>query len=101
MSRADAASIEALIDDLYKRPLSQFTSARDALAKSLKGTNAAAATRVKELAKPLVVPWAVNQLYWRARPAYNQLAKSGEKLRTAQIAALGGRSADVHSATAA
>jgi hypothetical protein len=95
-------SLEKQIDALYALPLSEFTAARDALAKSLKAAkDGDAAKRVKGLGKPLAIPWAVNQLYWQARPAYNQLAKSGEKLRAAQIAALGGRSVDVQGATAA
>ena len=35
-----------------------------------------------------VVPWAVNQLFWKARHVYERLMKSGEALRKAQIAAL-------------
>jgi hypothetical protein len=43
---------------------------------------------VKALKKPTLVPWAVNQVYWHARPVYDRLAKSGAALRSAQIAAL-------------
>jgi hypothetical protein len=89
------SALDAKIDDLYRLPLSEFTGARNALAKSLQG---AEAKRVKALAKPTVVPWAVNQLYWRARATYDRLMKSGEKLRVAQIAALEGRNADVRAA---
>jgi hypothetical protein len=91
-------SLDKRIDHLYTLPLSEFIAARTALAKTLTGEDA---KRVKGLAKPLAIPWAVNQLYWQARAAYNQLAKSGEKLRATQIAALNGRSADVQGATAA
>jgi len=89
------SALDAKIDDLYRLPLSEFTGARNALAKSLSG---AEAKRVKALPKPTVVPWAVNQVYWRARATYDRLVKSGEKLRTAQIAALEGRNADVRAA---
>jgi hypothetical protein len=98
--RADSA-LDKQIDRLYALPLSEFVAARTALAKTLKGASNDAAARVKALAKPLAIPWAVNQLYWQARPAYNQLAKSGEKLRAMQIAALSGRHADVQGATSA
>ena len=54
---------------------------------------------MKALAKPTVVPWAVNQVYWRARGAYDRLLKAGERLRKAQIAALEGKSADVRGAS--
>lgn len=89
------SALDASIDDLYKRPLGEFTGARNALAKTLKGDEA---KRVRALEKPTVVPWAVNQVYWRARNTYDRLMKSGEKLRAAQIAALEGRGADVRAA---
>ena len=92
------ASIETRIDDLYKAPLREFVAARTALAKTLTG---AEAQRVKALLKPTVVPWAVNQLYWWARPVYDRLTTSGRRLRTVQIAGLEGRPADVAKATAA
>jgi hypothetical protein len=90
-----AAKLDARIDDLYQQPLAEFTSARNALAKTLSGDEAA---RVRKLAKPTVVPWAVNQVYWHSRPLYDQVLKAGERLRKAQIAALEGRSADVRAA---
>jgi hypothetical protein len=80
------------INALYRLPLAEFTTARNALAKTLSGDDA---KRVKGLAKPTVVPWAVNQLYWQARPLFEQLMKHGDALRTAQIDALKGRSADL------
>jgi hypothetical protein len=86
---------EARIDDLYRGPLGDFVAARTALAKSLGGDGA---KRVKALAKPTVVPWAVNQVYWHAKPVYDRLMKSGERLRAAQVAALEGRKADVRAA---
>ena len=90
------SALDTSIDDLYQQPLNEFTQARNTLAKSLSG---AEAKRVRALAKPTLVPWAVNQVYWRARGAYDRLMKSGERLRTAQIAALEGRDADVRAAT--
>jgi hypothetical protein len=92
------SALDAKIDDLYKLPLNEFTGARNALAKSLAGDEA---RRVKALEKPTVVPWTVNQLYWRARATYDRLMKSGEKLRAAQVAALEGRDADVRAASEA
>jgi hypothetical protein len=83
-------SLETDIDDLYKGPLGEFTAARNALAKTLSGD---AAKRVKALAKPTLVPWTVNQLYWHGRQAYTRLMAAGESLRAAQIAALEGKAA--------
>lgn len=90
------SSLDAKIDELYHAPLGEFVAARTALAKTLSGDEA---KRVKTLSKPTVVPWAVNQVYWRARAVYDRLIKSGEKLREAQVAALGGKKADIRAAT--
>jgi hypothetical protein len=90
------SALDAKIDELYRLPLAEFTSARNALAKTLSKDDA---KRVKALEKPTVVPWAVNQVYWRARATYDRLMTSGERLRTAQIAALEGRAADVRAAS--
>ena len=81
-------SLDAKIDDLYRQPLDAFVPSRNALAKTLTGADAA---QVRALAKPTVVPWAVNQVYWQARPTYDKVIKSGERLRAAQIASLEGR----------
>ena len=88
-------ALDAQIDELYRLPLAEFTAARNALAKTLSKDDA---KQVKALEKPTVVPWAVNQVYWRARATYDRLMKSGEKLRAAQIAALEGRATDVRAA---
>ena len=92
------SALDAKIDELYRLPPGEFTAARNALAKSLSGVEA---KRIRALAKPTVVPWAVNQVYWRARSTHDRLMKSGEKLRAAQIAALEGRTADVRAASEA
>src|SRR4051794_21545806 len=89
-------TLDDRVDELYRLPLSEFTSARNALAKSLSGSDA---KQVKALAKPTVVPWAINQLYWQDRKTYDRLMKAGAALRHAQITALKGRAADVRAAT--
>jgi hypothetical protein len=91
-------SLESNIDRLYQGPLAEFVSARTALARTLTGDEA---RRVKALQKPAAVAWAVNQIYWHARPVYDRLIKSGGSLRGAQISALGGRAADLSGAAAA
>jgi len=89
------SSLESQIDDLYRLPLTEFTSARNALAKTQRGADA---SRIRKLEKPTVVAWAVNQVYWQSRAAYDRLMKAGEKLRAAQIAALTGKPADLRDA---
>lgn len=89
------SAVDDRIDDLYQQPLADFITARNALAKTLSGADA---QRVKALAKPTVVAWAANQVYWQARDAYDALMKSGERVRKAQIAALQGKAADIRGA---
>ena len=93
--RSTPVTLDRQIDELYQLPLGEFTAARNALAKTVGGADAAL---VKRLEKPTVVPWAINQLYWRDRTAWDRLMKSGAALRTAQIAALEGKKADVRKA---
>ena len=90
-----AAPDDDAIDELYQAPLSEFTARRNALVKTRRGADA---TRVRTLAKPSAVAWAVNQVYWLARPVYERALKSGERLRRAQIAALEGKTTDVRGA---
>jgi hypothetical protein len=89
-------TLETSIDNLYRTPLSEFITGRNALAKTLTGADA---RRVRKLTKPTVVPWAVNQLYWHDRSTWDLLARAGDQLRKAQVAALEGRKADVRAAT--
>ena len=89
------SALETQIDGLYALPLAEFTGARNALAKSVSGEER---TRVKQLEKPTVVPWAVNQIYWHERSAWNRVMSAGRALRTAQLAALQGNTADLRDA---
>jgi len=40
----------------------------------------------------------VNQVYWKHRPAFNRLLTAGDRLRTAQLSTLAGKSGDVRGA---
>jgi hypothetical protein len=91
----NTSSVGPQTDQLYQLPLDAFTAARNALAKTLTGD---AARQVKALRKPSAVAWAVNQLFWKSRAAYDALMKAGGALRGSQIAALKGRKADVRAA---
>jgi hypothetical protein len=88
-------TLESRIDDLYASRLDQFVAARSALASELKGADA---RRVRQLKKPTSVPWAVNQVYWHARAAFERLLRTGTELKRAQVAALEGRPAEVRAA---
>jgi hypothetical protein len=93
--------LEAELDAVYALPPEDFTRARNDLAQRLKqaGQDAAAA-RVKQLRKPTVALWAVNQLARRHPAEVRALLDAGGRLRTAQQAALqGGESQELRSAT--
>lgn len=84
--------LEDDIDALFRLPLAEFTSARNALATQLKQKGRQNdADRVKLLAKPSVSAWAVNQLYWDHRDAFDQLIATGKRFRTAQTSRRGGK----------
>jgi hypothetical protein len=80
------------IDDLFQLPPEEFTAARNALATKLKKAGQGEkAAEVKALARPSVAAWAVNQLYWRHRKAFDQLMAASERLRKAQASQLRGK----------
>jgi len=98
----EVIAVDAETDRLYQAALEQFTPARNALAARLKAAGLADdAARVRALAKPGIPAWAVNQVYWRARDLFDRLLQSGDRLRRAQLAGLGGKSTDVAQAALA
>ena len=84
------------LDGLYQIPLAEFTPARNALVTRLKKAGKTdEAARVKGLIKPSVPAWAVNQLFWRHRAAFDALIAIGERFRGAQASQIKGGSADL------
>lgn len=84
------------VDRLFQVPLTEFTSARNALAAKLKKNgDPEAAERVKTLGKPSVSAWVANQLYWKSRKSFERLIAAGEQFRKAQLAQLAGKNADL------
>jgi hypothetical protein len=62
--------------------LAEFTGARNTLAARLKKDRLSnEADRVKLLAKPSISAWAVNQLYWMHREAFDELIATGKHFR--------------------
>ena len=89
-------SAEDETDALFQLSLSEFTAARNALTTRLKKSGAAEdAERIKSLVKPSVAAWAVNQLFWKHRIAFDRLLDAGERFRKAQTTQLAGKSADL------
>lgn len=86
--------LEGEIDDLFRLPLAEFTGARNTLAARLKKEGRVNdAERVKLLGKPPVSAWAVNQLYWDHRDAFDDLIATGKRLRPKSRP--GGKAADM------
>src|SRR5258706_15993589 len=72
------------IDALFKLPLTEFISARKALAARLKKNGLVSeAEGVKALAKPSISAWTVNQLYWRHREGCHELVATRSRFRQA------------------
>jgi hypothetical protein len=90
------AKLDDEIDQLYRLPLSEFTKARDELAKKFEKDKA----RIRQLQKPNVAAWSVNQLFWRQRGQYEALIVAAGKARTAQLASLKGKKVDPAAAEA-
>lgn len=89
-----ARTLHDEIGRLYQGPLEDFTAARNALAKQA-GTDA---PRIRALPKPSVPAWAVNQLYWRDRHAWDALVAAADNARAVNRAVLAGKSGDVRAA---
>src|SRR6266536_5767537 len=86
-------------DALFRLPLAEFTASRNTLAARLKESGRGnEADRVKGLVKPSISAWAVNQLYWNHRDAFDRLIATGERFRQAQASRLARKVADMRGA---
>lgn len=77
----------SIAEELYGLPLAEFTPARDAKAKELKGTPLAA--QVKALKKPSVAAWVANLLVRHDTEQVDQVLAVGAALREAQASMSG------------
>ncbi len=85
MAPADASAI----DDLYALPHDGFVAARDALAKALRAAGQREdAARVRQLRRPGVAAWALNQVARRDTEAVAALVAAGAELQAAQEGAI-------------
>jgi hypothetical protein len=91
--------LEDDVDALFKLPLTEFISARKTLATRLKRDgHGNESDRVKALVKPSISAWAVNQIYWMHREAFDRLIATGQNFRRAQSSRLAGKVADMREA---
>jgi hypothetical protein len=76
--------------ELYQAPLDQFIAERKRLVDDFKAAgNKTGARQLGTRAKPPISAWVVNQLWWHARDAFDELMASADKLRKGQLAASG------------
>jgi hypothetical protein len=86
---------EEEIDGLYGLPLDEFTRARDELARRIRQEGGRErAAEIKQLRKPSLPAWVVNQLARRRELDMQRLLKAGEQLAGAQVEAIRAQSAD-------
>lgn len=83
---------DAGIDRLYALPLDDFTTARDELARGLRQAgDRAGADEVKQLRKPSVAAWALNQVRRNERDQSDELIGAGGRLAEAHERLLAGQ----------
>jgi len=79
---------EDAVQELYQVPISQFVAERKRLAESLKSAgDAKGAKALLARHRPTISAWVVNQLYWHARDAFDELLATAEQLRSGELAA--------------
>jgi hypothetical protein len=72
---------ETAIESLFRAPLEQFVELRKQLASELKAAgDAGAAKRLAKLKRPTVSVWAVNQLWWHERGAFQVLFAEARRI---------------------
>ena len=97
--RRENNDLEAEVDALFKLSLAEFTGARNALAARLKKSGRGnEADFVKTLSKPSVSAWAVNQLFWHHRDAFDELIVTGQNISQAQASRAAGKLTDLRDA---
>jgi hypothetical protein len=77
------------VASLYQAPVDQFVTERKRLAGELKAAgDKAGAAQLAKLARPPVSAWAVDQLWWQARPAFDALFETAARLRDGKLDAM-------------
>jgi hypothetical protein len=93
-----AASYDDAVGELFRAPHASFVNERKRLAADLKAAgDKAGATKLGKLSRPPISAWAVNQLWWQERDAFDKLLETAERLREGD---LGGTAAHREALTA-
>lgn len=82
------SSYEQALAALYQAPHESFVTERQRLAKGLKAEgDKSGAAQLAKLGRPPISAWAVNQLWWHAREAFNELFDTAAELRRGKLSA--------------
>jgi hypothetical protein len=81
-------SYEQAVTALYRAPHESFVSERRRLAGELKTEgDKPGAAQLAKLGRPPISAWAVNQLWWHARDAFDDLFETAAQLRAGKLSA--------------
>jgi hypothetical protein len=82
------SSYEQAVSALYRAPHESFVSERRRLARELKAEgDKSGAAQLAKLGRPPISAWAVNQLWWHAREAFDELFDTAAQLRSGKLTA--------------
>lgn len=77
---------EDAVESLFRAPHEQFVTERKRLAGELKAAgDKAGAGKLAKLVRPPISAWIVDQLWWRARDAFEALFATAEQLRRGEL----------------
>lgn len=94
-----AETLESQVEALYRLDPEDFVAARNELAKQVRGQDRKAASTIRNLAKPTVAAWAINQVSLNSPELVDQAIAATDDLRAAQDAAVGGDRSALRAAT--
>jgi hypothetical protein len=81
-------SYEQALQQLHQVPIADFLAERKRLATQLRAQgDEGGAAEIAKRPKPLTSVWAVNQLYWHARAAFDDMLTAAERLRAGDLRA--------------
>ncbi len=80
------ADYRPALEELYRAPLASFVAERKRLADALRASgHADAAKRLAGRRRPTASAWAVNQLYWSERGAFDDLLAAATQMRRGDL----------------
>lgn len=82
-----ATGYDDAVAALYQAPHAAFVAERKRLASELKAAGDKAAARLGKLPRPPASAWAVNQLWWQERAAFERLFAVAKKVRDGDLGA--------------